>query len=252
MQLYHGDCLKEMCRIPDGRVDMVLCDLPYGMTRAEWDVKIPMDKLWAEYRRVIKPNGAICLFGQMPFSAELVMSNRKDFKYQWTWRKKRAGGFLNANRQPLRTTENILVFYRGQCKYNPQMRKGPMATKGSGRRRKSTIYNAFMDAKKRNDIYYPTDVLDFKAGTDGGRVHPTQKPVELLKYLIETYTDAGEVVLDNCMGSGSTGLACVQTGREFIGIEKDDGFFETAKKRIEEEVRRNASISEIGERIRGG
>ena len=243
MQLLHGDCLELMKGIPDKSVDMILCDLPYGTTACKWDTIIPFEPLWEQYNRVIKDNGAICLFGSEPFSSLLRTSNLKHYKYDWVWRKPRGTGHLNAKKQPLRDTENISVFYKKQCMYNPQYSSGTpySALKGGRISRVSesgkTTYGKFMNgAEYRNDnngFRYPKQIIEFGV-VERGTVHPTQKPIALLEYLIRTYTDDCETVLDNCMGSGSTGVACVQTGRDFIGIELDDNYFEIAQKRIYE------------------
>lgn len=230
-QLIKGDCLEVMKEIPDKSVDMILCDLPYGMTCNDWDKKIDLNSLWTNYNRIIKDNGAIVLHCQQPFTSELIMSNVKNFKYCWVWYKKQCSGFLNAKKQPLRNCEDIAVFYSKQCTYNPCMRKGKPQLKSTGG--KSSNYNDFTYQPHISENYYPTTLLEiplprFKNG------HPTQKPVDLLEYLIKTYTNEGETVLDNCMGSGSTGVACVNTNRNFIGIELDEHYFQVAKKRIEE------------------
>lgn len=229
--IYNNDCLNVMREIPAKSVDMVLCDLPYGVTQNEWDNVIPFNKLWECYNRIVKDNGAIVLFAQMPFTAHLVSSNIKNFKYMWTWYKHYSRGFLNAKKQPLRTTENICVFYKKQCTYNPQMRKGKMRTKGNSAKQRG-CYGNYAPTRTFNDTYYPTDILDFIGVANKDLYHPTQKPVELLEYLIKTYTDEGETVLDNCMGSGSTGVACVNTNRQFIGIELDKEYFRIAQDRI--------------------
>jgi len=231
MQLYQGDCLELMKDIPDGSVDMVLCDLPYGITRNAWDVRIPFEPLWDQYRRVCKENAAIVLHGQEPFTSDLILSNRKEFRYKWVWAKRQCTGFLNAKKQPLRNCEDIAVFYRRQCTYNPQMWKGKLQLKSTGG--PTNNYGKYNPMPTLSENYYPTTLLEFPANRfkDG---HPTQKPVPLLEYLIRTYTNEGDTVLDNCMGSGSTGVACVNTGRDFIGMELDAGYFETARRRIEE------------------
>lgn len=244
-ELMHGDCLEMMKNIPAKSVDMILCDLPYGTTACKWDIVIPFDELWKEYNRIIKDNGAICLFGSEPFSSKLRMSNLSYYKYDWIWRKPRGTGHLNAKKQPLRDVENISVFYKKQCVYNPQFSKGEpySALKGGKTSRVSergiTTYGKFMNgADYRNDndgFRYPKQVIEFGV-VERGTVHPTQKPVALLQYLIKTYTNEGDKVLDNCMGSGSTGIACLNTNRDFIGIEKDDKYFEIAKQRIETEI----------------
>lgn len=233
IELWHGDCLELMNDIPDGSVDMVLCDLPYGTTRNKWDKCIPLEKLWQEYKRVVKKNGAIVLFAQTPFDKVLGASNLDMLKYEWIWEKPQGTGHLNAKKMPMKSHENILVFYRQLPTYNPQWEWGTpyTATQSSH----STNYDKQKDRVTTisDGRRYPKDVLRFgKAETDK-RLHPTQKPVALLKYLIKTYTDFGDTVLDNCMGSGSTGVACVNTNRNFIGIELDEGYFNTAKKRID-------------------
>ena len=245
INLMHGDCLELMKDIPDGSVDMVLCDLPYGTTQCKWDSVIPFEPLWAQYHRIVKPNGVSCLFGAEPFSSFLRISNIKDFKYDWVWRKPRGTGHLNAKKQPLRDYETISVFYKAQCLYNPQYGKGEPYTSAKGGKnsriseRGNTTYGRFMNgAEYRNDnsgFRYPKQVIEFPV-VERGTVHQTQKPVALLEYLIRTYTNEGDTVLDNCMGSGSTGVACVNTGRNFIGIELDDSYFEIAKKRIDDAV----------------
>lgn len=241
VSLYRGDCLELMKQIPDGSVDMVLCDLPYGTTACKWDSVIPFVPLWEQYNRIIKNNGAIVLFGSEPFSTELRHSNLKMFKYDWYWRKPRGTGHLNAKKQPLRDIETVSVFYKKQCTYNPQYSDGEpySAAKGGKNARVSiagkTTYGRFMNGMEfRNDnpgIRYPKQLQEFGV-VERGTVHPTQKPVALLEYLIKTYTNPGEVVLDNCMGSGSTGVACVNTGRRFIGMELDEGYFKIAQERI--------------------
>lgn len=216
--------------IPDGSVDMVLCDLPYGMTRNKWDGVIDLEALWVQYRRIVKQNGAIVLHCMQPFTTRLINSNPKDFRYCWVWDKSQISGFLNAKRRPLVRHEDIAVFYQKQPTYNPQMRKGKVRRKGTNGRA-SMNYDSFEWLGVVNDDYYPTSILDFALPRykDG---HPTQKPVPLLEYLIKTYTNPGEVVLDNCMGSGSTGVACVNTKRMFIGMELDKEYFDIAVRRI--------------------
>ena len=220
-----------MKNIPDKSIDMVLCDLPYGITQCKWDSVIPFDLLWEQYHKCVKDNGAIVLFCVMPFTAELFMSNKKEFKYMWTWYKHYCRNFLNAKKQPLRTTENIAVFYKKQCTYNPQMFKGKLRRKGNSNSQRG-CYNTYKPIKTFNNQYYPRDILDFSGVSVKELMHPTQKPVALLEYLIKTYTNEGETVLDNCMGSGSTGVACKNTKRNFVGIELDEKYFNIAKKRI--------------------
>ena len=231
IDLRQGDCLELMKDIPDGSIDLILCDLPYGTTACKWDVVIPFDKLWEQYNRIIKENGAIVLFSQMPFTAELAHSNLKLFKYEWIWQKDNGTGFLNAKKMPLKIHENILVFYKKLPIYNPQMRTGfkPYKCKQG---RHSTNYGSYEQGHitESNGERYPIDIIEFKK--DSG-LHPTQKPVALLEYLIKTYTNEGDLVLDFTMGSGSTGVACINTNRKFIGIELDENYFNIAKNRLE-------------------
>lgn len=233
--LYNGDCLDVMATLPSASVDLILCDLPYGTTQNKWDSIIPLDALWREYWRIAKPNAAIVLTAAQPFTSALVMSNPATFKYQWIWEKTIATGFLNAKKQPLRAHEDVLVFGRGQTLYNPQMidRQERKVSRRVGT--KTTNYGAadketFYDSTAR----YPRSVQVFPSRTDGDALHPTQKPVALMEYLIRTYTNPGDTVLDNCMGSGTTGVAAIQSGRRFIGIERDPDYFAIASKRIGE------------------
>ena len=233
MKLMRGDCLELMKEIPAGSVDMILTDLPYGITKCAWDSVIPFDLMWKQLHRVTKDNGAIVLFGSEPFSSALRMSNIKNYKYDWVWKKPRGTGHLNAKRQPLRDVENIIVFYKKQCDYYPQFSKGTPYNAKSGA---SQFEGYGKDNREGNDnsgFRYPKQVLEFSV-VERGTVHPTQKPVELLEYLIKTYTNEGDTVLDFTMGSGSTGVACVNTNRDFIGIELDEGYFTIACKRIKE------------------
>ena len=229
-----GDCLTEMQNIPDGSVDMILCDPPYGTTACKWDSVIPFEPMWEQLNRIIKPNGAICLFGSEPFSSALRMSNINNFKYDWIWDKRIPSGMSYARFQPMRQTENISVFCNGKTVYNPQMVKRDKPIKGGGMSKGETTNNQHLIAlHKTYDYKNPTNLIVFDKIRKGS-LHPTQKPVDLLEYLIRTYTNEGETVLDCTMGSGSTGVACVNTGRNFIGIELDEGYFNIAKKRIEE------------------
>ena len=232
MELLNGDCLELMKDIPDKSIDLILCDLPYGTTHNKWDTIIPFDKLWAQYKRIIKDNGAILLFSQMPFGASLIMSNPKMFRYEWIWEKNQAVGFLNAKKMPLRKHENILVFYKHLPTYNPQgliKLDEPIQEEGSATRNGKN-YGVADKSFIRTHKNYPTDIITFSK--DSG-YHPTQKPVDLLEYLIKTYTNEGDTVLDNCMGSGSTGVACVNTNRDFIGMELNEEYFKIACGRIE-------------------
>lgn len=235
IRLYHGDCLEQMNNIKDKSVDMILADLPYGTTQCKWDSVIPFDKLWEQYHRVIKDNGAIVLFGQEPFSSYLRLSNIEEYKYDIIWDKVKGVGFLNAKKQPMRNHELISVFYKQQCKYNPQMTHGHKR-KVSYRtsNQQGEVYGSCGENLYDSTDRYPRSIQVFSTDTQNSSLHPTQKPIALLQYLIKTYTDEGEWVLDNCMGSGSCGVACCTTKRNFIGIELDENYFEIAKKRIEE------------------
>ena len=232
-QLYQGDCLTLMRDIPDGSVDMILCDLPYGTTHCKWDAVIPFEPLWEQYKRIAKKNAAIVLFAAQPFTTDVINSTQKMFRYDIVWRKNAPTGFLNANRMPLRAHESILVFYRRLPTYHPQKRKGKPYTKSTPT--KTKLYNEYDRLPTiNNGDRYPISVVDFATcnTTKDKPVYPTQKPVPLLEYLIRTYTNEGETVLDNCMGSGSTGVACLHTGRNFIGMEKDSDYFTIAERRI--------------------
>ena len=240
-----GDCLELMKGIPDGSVDMVLCDLPYGMTRNEWDSIIPFEPLWEQYHRVCKENAAVVLFCQMPFAAKLYMSNPDEFRYEWIWDKKLPTGFLNAKKMPLKRHENIYVFYRKLPVYNPCMEvRGKPKHKGYGAA-DSSNYGKF-DRKGKSDsvnnIYYPVSIVSCYNPNNAEKVHPTGKPVPLLEYFVKTYSNRGETVLDNAMGGGSTGVACVNTGRNFIGIEKDRNYFDAARKRIDDAVEEHETL----------
>lgn len=233
-----GDCLELMSALPDRSIDLILCDLPYGTTRNKWDSIIPLDALWSEYKRIAR--GAIVLTAQTPFDKVLGASNLPMLRYEWIWRKEAGTGFLNAKRAPLKDHENILVFYNNPPTYIPQMRKGfkPYKCKKGG---ETSNYNASgIVTTESNGDRYPLTTLEF--ARDKSKVHPTQKPVALMEYLIRTYTNPGDVVLDNCMGSGTTGVAAVNAGRRFIGIEKDEGYFEIASKRILEAMAETAKI----------
>lgn len=239
--IINADCVEAMKTIKDCMVDMILCDLPYGTTNCGWDQVIPFGQLWDHYKRIIKENGAIVLFAQQPFATDLINSNRKWFRYEWIWEKTKALGFLNARKMPLRCYENILVFYKKLPLYNPQFGKGkPYVRKGSGKI-ETKIYHV-REWKETETIInkgtrYPRDVIHMPSNRDE-KFHPTQKPVELLEYLIKTYTRPGEVVLDNCIGAGSTAIAAIRTGRQFIGIERDKRYAQIACIRCEKEYER--------------
>lgn len=234
IRLIKGDCLEVMKGIEDKSIDMILCDLPYGTTQNKWDSVIPLDKLWNQYNRIIKDNGAIVLTSQGIFTAKLILSNEKWFKYKLVWEKSKATNFLNAKKQPLRKHEDICVFYKKQPKYNPQMTAGEPYDKGVRKNQLTGSYGYFNPVHVKSEgMRYPTDVVYFKTAESEGKVyHSTQKPVNLLEYLIKTYTNENDTVLDSCMGSGTTGVACLNTNRNFIGIEKDDKYFDIAYNRI--------------------
>ena len=249
-RLMRGDCLTMADKIPDGSIDLVLCDLPYGTTRLSWDLVIPLEQLWDMYRRVCSKTATIVLFGSQPFSSSLISSNLKWFKYEWVWAKSRPTGFAHAKNAPLKQHENILVFSRGvanhkgrslnRMTYNPQgttdtriLRNQSSGTIGKSRSCFSVSKNQVLkDVHIQTTTGYPRSVLEFSSQSN--TVHPTQKPVALCEYLIRTYSDEGQTVLDNTMGSGTTGVACVNTNRHFIGIEKDRDYFQVARQRIKD------------------
>ena len=235
MQLFHGDCLKVMKTLPEQSVDLILTDPPYGTTACKWDSVIPFEPMWNELKRIIKDNGCIALFGSEPFSSALRMSNIKNFKYDWVWQKEQGTGFGNAKKQPLRNLEIISIFYKNQCLYNPQKFKGkPYKTKSKSGNHKGSVYedgglNSIITINKGDR--FPLQLLKFNRNKN--KLHPTQKPVNLLEYLIKTYTNENDTVLDFTMGSGSTGVAAKNLNREFIGIELDQEYYKLSKNRIE-------------------
>ena len=245
--IYNMDCLEGMKQIPDGTIDAVICDLPYGTTRNQWDSVIPLDKLWSEYRRIIKERGAIVLFSQQPFTSALIMSNPQMFKYEWIWEKENGSGFLNANYCPMKIHENVLVFSKSAACfvknptdamiYNPQFRKGRAYRSKAISTSKNYDAKAYKPFETINDgeHYHPIDIVQFNRDPDAW--HPTQKPVDLLRYLVLTYTNEGDTVLDNCMGSGTTAIACIKEHRHFIGFELSKEYFDKAVKRIDTERR---------------
>lgn len=234
--LMQGDCLELMKKIPDGSIDMILCDLPYGTTKNKWDSCIDLEKLWEGYKRVIKDNGCIALFAQSPFDKVLAVSNLRIFRYEWIIEKTKGTGHLNAKKTPMKAHENVLVFYKKLPIYNPQMTTGhtPVhsytkhTSDGSCYGKTKTGISGGGSTER-----YPRDVLKFSWDTQKSSLHPTQKPVSLCEYMIKTYTNENDTVLDNCMGSGSTGIACINTNRKFIGMELDENYFNIAKERIE-------------------
>lgn len=236
-----GDCLERMKEIPDNSIDMVLTDPPYGTTQCKWDTPIDFNPMWKELHRIVKKDGAICIFGVEPFSSTLRVSNLGNFKYDWIWQKDKATNHLNAKKQPMRRNEIISVFYKKQCLYQPQLsKKDPKNVRPPTTKRKQAENYGKMTAESIRsipvDMSYPNETLEFRGcfGDKGKSLHPTQKPVELLEYLIKTYTLEGETVLDFTMGSGSTGVACKNLKRNFIGIEKDKEYFRIAEQRIKD------------------
>lgn len=242
--LYNGDCLEVMKLIPDKSIDMIFCDLPYGTTKCKWDSVIDLSLLWNQYERIIKDNGAIVLFGQTPFDKILGASNLKLLKYEWIWEKTQATGHLNAKKMPMKAHENILVFYKKLPTYNP--------IKTSGHKPINS-YTKYIDTQNNTELYgkmnreivgggetdrYPRSVLRYKSDKQTCKLHTTQKPLELCKYMIQTYTNEGMTVLDNCIGSGTTAVACNELNRRFIGIELDEIIFNGAKERIENTIRK--------------
>ena len=219
-----GDCLEVMKKMPDSCIDMILCDLPYGTTQNKWDSVIPLEELWRQYKRVLKPNGVVVLTSLGLFTAQLMLSQPKMYKYRWIWQKSKATNFLNAKKQPLRKFEDVCVFYSKQPTYNPQMIEGEPYDKGVRKNQLTGRYGDFQPAHVRSDgLRYPTDVIYFKTAESEGDVwHPTQKPVELGRYLVRTYTNPGDIVLDNTCGSGSFLVSALLEGRNFIGIEKNE------------------------------
>lgn len=241
MKLLHGDCLKLMKDIPDGSVDLVLCDPPYGTTNCKWDEVLPFDKIWAEYDRLLKPNGAAVLFSAQPFTTRLISSNLKNFRYCWYWLKNNPTGCIFAKKQPMRCIEDVVVFYRKAPTYNPQglvQLERPIINKPQDHPSNHYPWRGLEANSVQTHTNYPKHLLKFDNVPTGSRYryHPTQKPVPLLEYLVKTYTNEGDTVLDNCMGSGSTGVAVKRAGgRHFIGIEQNQVYFEIAQKRIGEE-----------------
>ena len=238
-----GDCLELMKDIPNGSIDMILCDLPYGTTnRNKWDIIIPFDKLWKQYKRIIKDNGAILLFADEPFTSELICSNKKWFKQRITWDKDRGSGFLNAKRMLLKQTEDIVLFYNKQPIYNPQMveaqpdRIRPISDKSTESMNYGKVKKVRVGDDYNPQLRYPTNLIKFSSVkgecNNLKRLHPTQKPVELFEYLIKTYTNEGDLVLDNCAGSGTTAIACLNTNRQFIVMEKEQKYYDIILKRV--------------------
>ena len=248
--IYNEDCLQGMKKINDKSIDMILCDLPYGTTVCKWDSIIPFDKLWEQYERIIKDNGCIALFGSEPFSTHLRMSNINNYKYDWYWDKVNSGGFATAKYKPLSVVEQVLIFGKGKINYYPIMEEAEEKNKrprDKGYKRKDDnsqgmASGEFKVSKNHNEnLRYPKNLFTYNNRTGElnslNRLHPTQKPVELLEYLIKTYTNENEIVLDNCIGSGSTAVACINTNRKYIGFELDTNYYEIAQNRIAEALK---------------
>lgn len=244
-KILQGDCLELMKDIKDKSIDLIFCDLPYGVTQNKWDSVIPLDSLWEQYERIIKDRGVIVLTAQDKFSAKLMLSNEKLHKYNLVWDKKLTSGFLNANRMPLRVHEDILVFYKKLPTYNPQKvlgkknhSKGSMSTDINNNYGK---YGKVDNLEKLGNMKHPKSIISFQKPHPSKASHPTEKPVELFKWLIKTYTNEGDLVLDNCVGSGTTNIACLNTNRKCIGMEKDENYFKIATERLEEAKKTNTS-----------
>jgi site-specific DNA-methyltransferase (adenine-specific) len=237
IKLLHGECLELMKQIPDNSIDCIICDLPYGTTACSWDVVIPFDKLWEQYKRIRKDNTPIVLFGSQPFTTMLIASNIKEFKHEWIWQKNRGSNFANTVREPMKEHESVLVFSKGKWTYNKQMQDRAESGKARAEYKvkensKSENYHVFKEREPQelSELRVPSSIQKFNVEVG---LHPTQKPVALLEYLIKTYSNEGGLILDNCMGSGSTGVACKKLKRNFIGIELEEKYFKIAKERIE-------------------
>lgn len=238
--IINGECIEEMSKLTEESIDLILCDLPYGTTQCKWDSIIPFDKLWEQYERIIKPNGAIVLTASQPFTSNLVMSNLKLFRYSLVWEKSKSTGYLNSKKMPMRSHEDILVFYKSLPTYNPQMIEGTPYDKGVAHR-PTDVYReqkGEIHVKNETGLRYPRSVQYFKTAESEGKVyHPTQKPVSLMKWIIKTYTNENDVVLDNCIGAGTTAIAAIQTNRRYIGIELDSNYYKITLERIDEELK---------------
>lgn len=231
-EIHQMDCLEGMALLPDRSIDLIYCDLPYGVTENEWDTVIPSGPLWAQYNRLIKDNGAIVLHSQQPFTTDLINGNRKHYRYNWVWSKTYCTGAWSVKQRPMREHEDICVFYRKRCTYNPQMREGAMKTRKEKRITSSNYKEYTMQARTSN-LYYPKSILHFPAVRRKGQ-HPTEKPVPLAEYIIRTYTNPGDIVLDNCMGSGTTAVAAEKAGRHWIGFETCGEYVARANERLRE------------------
>ncbi len=236
-KIIQGDCLKVMHKIKDKSIDMILCDMPYGTTACKWDSVLDLDKLWEQYKRIIKDNGAIVLTASQPFTSVLVMSNLKMYRHQWIWNKNNSAGFMTVKIRPFAICEDILIFSKNKVNYYPQMEKrGKLRIKGG-----YSISDNYgiLPFKSKNNLYYPKNLLNISNASQKDKLHPTQKPVLLFEYLIKTYTNKDNLVLDNCAGSGTTGIACLNLKRKFILIEKDKEYYEIMKDRLKIHMRSN-------------
>jgi site-specific DNA-methyltransferase (adenine-specific) len=233
-KVYNEDCLQGMKRIEDKSVDCIICDLPYQTTNCHWDILIPFEPLWKQYKRVIKDNGAIVLTASQPFTSALVMSNIKMFKYCWTWDKVKPNGHLVAKIRPMQRTEDILVFGKNKINYNPIMVDREKPERSKEYKRTEIMGGIKKGSDKILKQKYPQTIIQISNASQKNKLHPTQKPVALFEYLIKTYTNEGDIVLDNCMGSGTTAIACINTNRKYIGFETDKGYFDIGNKRVEE------------------
>lgn len=231
--LYHADCFDVFPTIKDKSVDAIICDLPYGTTQCKWDTIIPFQPLWSEYKRIIKPNGAIILFGREPFTSALVMSNVEQYKHKWVWNKKQSGSPINAKYMPLQLDEDIIVFAKGKVNYYPQMRKGKMRKRGGNKVTNRIMGKMQVGFESLSDEYFPINIIEL-ANPRLNKLHPTEKPIALIEMLIEHYTNESDLVLDNCMGSGTTNLACEKLNRRSIGIEKEKQHYDVAVSRLQQ------------------
>lgn len=229
--LVNADCFDVFPFIEDKSIDAIICDLPYGTTACKWDSVLPLDRLWKEYERIIKPNGAIVLFGREPFTSRLVMSNIGKYKHKWVWNKKQSGSAINAKYMPLQLDEDIIVFSNGKVNYYPQMRKGKMRKRGGYKEGNSIMGKLQKGFENYSDEYFPVNIIEF-ANPRLNKLHPTEKPIEVMELLIKHYTNEGDTVLDNCMGSGTTNLACLKLNRKSIGIEKEKQYYDVAVRRL--------------------
>lgn len=233
-QIIQGDCIEMMAQLADESVDLVLTDPPYGTTNCRWDAIIPLGPMWNHLNRIVRVDSAIVFCAAQPFSSALIMSNVSKFKYEWIWDKKNPSGYLNAKRRPMSRHEAVLIFSNGATPYFPQMRTGKLRQKGTIRPKVTENYNAHLATVSFNDQYYPTSIIEISNAQRSGKVHPTEKPVDLMRYLVRTYSNEGDTVLDFTCGSGSTGIACLMENRRFIGIENDAAYVEIARQRLTE------------------